>query len=133
MTDRRALRAAGGLRLPAVALLLAEGAIHLQQVEGPLKAVPTINTLFLLNAVGAAGIALVLAGSREWVAVLGALAGLGLTLTALVSLAISRAGTLFAYSEPTLRPAVTLAALVELAAVLALAGFVLARLRQHAV
>jgi hypothetical protein len=46
--------------------------------------------------------------------------------------AISRAG-LFAYSEPTLRPAVTLVALVELAAVLALAGFMLARLRLHAV
>jgi hypothetical protein len=133
MTDRGALRAAGGLRLLAVALLLAEGAVHLQQVEGPLKAVPTINTLFVLNAIGAAATALVLAGSRERVAVLGALAGLSLTLTALVSLAISRAGTLFAYSEPTLRPAVTLAALVELAAVLALAGFVLARLRQHAV
>ena len=133
MTDRGALRAAGGLRLLAVALLLAEGAVHLQQVEGPLKAVPTINTLFVLNAVGAAATALVLAGSRERVAVLGALAGLSLTLTALVSLAISRTGTLFAYSEPTLRPAVTLAALVELAAVLALAGFVLARLRQHAV
>ena len=133
MTDRGALRAASGLRLLAVALLLAEGAVHLQQVEGPLKAVPTINTLFVLNAVGAATTALVLAGSRERVAVLGALTGLSLTLTALVSLAISRAGTLFAYSEPTLRPAVTLAALVELAAVLALAGFVLARLRQHAV
>jgi hypothetical protein len=133
MTDRRALRAAGGLRLLAVALLLAEGAVHLQQVEGPLKAVPTINTLFVLNAVGAAIVALVLAGSRERIAVLAALAGLSLTLTALVSLAISRASTLFAYSEPMLRPAVTLAALVELAAVLALAGFVLARLRQHAV
>ena len=133
MTDRGALRAAGGLRLLAVALLLAEGAVHLQQVGGPLRAVPTINALFVLNAVGAAASALVLAGSRERVAVLGALAGLSLTLTALVSLAISRAGTLFAYSEPTLRPAVTLAALVELAAVLALAGFVLARLRQHAV
>jgi hypothetical protein len=103
MIDRRALRAAGGLRLLGVALLLAEGAVHLQQVEGPLKAVPTINTLFVLNAVGAAIVALVLAGSRERVAVLGALAGLSLTLTAVVSLAISRTSTLFAYSEPTLR------------------------------
>jgi hypothetical protein len=126
---RRALGSAGGLRLLAVALLLVQGGIHLQQVEGPLTAVPTINTLFVLNAIGAAGIALVLAGSREWVALLGALAGLGLTLTALVSLAISRASTLFAYSEPTLRPAVTLAAIVELAVVIALAGFVLARLQ----
>lgn len=129
MTDGEALGSVDGLRFLAVALLLGEGAIHLQQVEGPLSAVPTINTLFVLNAVGAASIALVLAGSRAEVSVLGALAGLGLTLGALVSLAISRAGTLFHYSEPTLRPAVTLAAIVELAAVLALAGFVLARLR----
>lgn len=129
MTAGRAFGVADGLRLVAVALLLFEGAIHLQQVEGPLSSVPTINTLFALNAVGAAGIALVLAGSRAGVAVLGALAGLVLTLGALVSLAISRAGTLFAYSEPTLRPAVTLAAAVELATVLALAGFMLARRR----
>jgi hypothetical protein len=111
----------------AVALLLVEGAIHLQQFEGPLNAVPTISTLFVLNAIGAAGIALVLAGSRGVVSVLGALAGLGLTLAALVSLAITRTGTLFAYSEPTLRTAVALAALVELAAVLALVAFVLVR------
>lgn len=129
MTAGRAFGVADGLRLVAVALLLFEGAIHLQQVEGPLSSVPTINTLFALNAVGAAGIALVLAGSRAGVAVLGALAGLALTLGALVSLAISRADTLFAYSEPTLRPAVTLAAAVELATVLALAGFMLARRR----
>lgn len=122
--------AADGLRLVAVALLLVEGAIHLQQVEGPLNAVPTINTLFLLNAVGAAVLALVLAGSRGFVAVLGSLAALGLTLGALVSLAISRAGTIFDYSEPTLRSAVVLAAVVELAVVLALAAFLLARRRE---
>lgn len=130
MTGRRSWRASDGLRLLAVALLLFEGAIHLQQVEGPLSAVPTIDTLFVLNAIGAAVIALVLAGSREVVAALGALAGLGLTLVALVSLAISRAGTLFDYSEPTLRTAVGLAAFVELAAVLALAAFILVRRRE---
>jgi hypothetical protein len=121
---------ADALRLAAVALLLVEGGIHLQQVEGPLSAVPTINTLFALNAVGAAAIALVLAGSRGFVAVLGSLAALGLTLGALVSLAISRAGTLFHYSEPTLRSAVVLAAFVELAVVLTLAAFLLARRRE---
>lgn len=129
MTAGRAFGRADGLRLLAVALLLVEGAIHLQQVEGPLSAVPTINTLFTLNAIGAAVIGLLLAGSRQRVAVLGALAGLGLTLGALVSLAITRADTLFDYSEPMLRTAVTLAAAVELATVLALSGFVLARLR----
>lgn len=127
MTGSRAWTASDTLRLLAVALLLAEGAIHLQQYEGPLNAVPTINALFVLNAVGAAGIALVLAGSRGTLSVLAALAGLGLTLGALVSLAISRAGTLFAYSEPTLRAAVGFAAAVELATVLVLAAYVLSR------
>lgn len=130
MTRRDAWTAADGLRLVTVALLLVEGAIHLQQVEGPLNAVPTINTLFALNAAGAAAIALVLAGSRGFAAVLGSLAALGLTLGALVSLAISRASTIFQYSEPTLRSAVVLAAVVELAVVLALAAFLLARRRE---
>ena len=132
MTGRAAWTGADALRLLAVALLLAEGAIHLQQYKGPLNAVPTIGTLFVLNAVGAGAIALVLAGSRGPVAVLGSLAGLGLTLGALVSLAISRAGTLFEYSEPTLRAGVVSAAVVELALVLALAAFLLARRREGA-
>ena len=50
MTRRPAWTAADALRALAVALLLVEGAIHLQQYVGPLNAVPTINTLFVLNA-----------------------------------------------------------------------------------
>lgn len=130
MTGRNAWTMTDALRLLAVALLLVEGGIHLQQYEGPLNAVPTISTLFVLNAVGAAAIALVLAGSRGLASALGALAGLGLTLAALVSLAVSRAGTIFDYSEPTLRDAVILAAIVELAAVLALVAFLLAGRRE---
>ena len=57
MTRLSAWEASDGLRLLAVALLLVEGGIHLQQYEGPLNAVPTINTLFVLNAFGAAAIA----------------------------------------------------------------------------
>lgn len=132
MTGGRALRPVDGLRILAVALLLGVGGIHLQQVLGYVNAVPTINVLFFLNAIGAAFIALVLAGSRERIAVLAALAGLGLTLGALVSLAISRVTALFGYSEPTLRTAVLLAAVVELMAVVALIGFVLARMRESA-
>ena len=130
MTGRPAWTGTDALRLLAVALLLVEGAIHLQQYEGPLHAVPTISTLFVLNAVGAGAIALALAGSRGFVAVLGSLAGLGLTLGALVSLAISRSGSLFQYSEPMLRAGVVSAAVVELALVLALAAFLLARRHQ---
>lgn len=58
------------------------------------------------------------------------LLAVSLTLGALVSLAISRAATLFDYSEPTLRTAVGLAAFVELAAALVLAVFILARRRE---
>lgn len=121
------MSAVDGLRFLAVALLLVEGGIHLQQVEGVIGSVPTIDTLFVLNAIGAGAIALVLAGSREHVAALAALGGIGLTLGALVSLAITRADTLFDYSEPTLRFEVGLAAFVELAAVLALCAFLLVR------
>jgi hypothetical protein len=89
-TRRGAWMTSDAARVLAVALLLVEGGIHLQQYEGPLNAVPTINTLFVINAIGAAAIALVLAGCRGIVALLGALAGLGMTLGALVSLAITR-------------------------------------------
>jgi hypothetical protein len=130
MRARRPWTLSDALRLLAVTLLLAEGGIHLQQFEGPLNAVPTINALFVLNAVGAAGVALALAGSRGVVAILASLAALGLTIGALVSLAITRTGTLFDYSEPTLRTAVVLAAVIELAVVLAVAAFLIARLRE---
>jgi hypothetical protein len=131
MTAARAWTGADSLRLLALALLLAQGGIHLQQYEGPLNAVPTIGTLFVLNAVGAVAIALLIAGSRGIGARLGALAGLGLTLGALVSLAITRAGTLLNYSEPNLRAAVVLAAAVELAGVIALSAFLLAGRRDR--
>lgn len=116
-----------GLRYLAVGLLLVEAGIHLQQYVGPLHDVPTISTLFVLNAVGGAAIALVLAADRGLAGALAALAGIGMTLGALVSLAIARADTIFDYSEPTLRTAVTFAAIVELAAVLALCAFLVAR------
>ncbi len=132
MTSRTGWTGTDALRLLAVALLLVEGGIHLQQYEGPLNAVPTISTLFVLNAAGAGAIALALAGSRGLVAILASLAGLGLTLGALVSLAISRSGTLFDYSEPTLRAAVVSSAAVELAVVLVLAAFLLAGGRRRA-
>ena len=89
-----------------------------------------VNTLFVLNAIGAGAIALVLAGSRGFAAMLGSLAAIGLTLGALVSLAITRTTTLFDYSEPTLRTAVVYAACVEAVVVLALAAFLLTATRK---
>ncbi|MGI8921687.1 MAG: hypothetical protein ACR2HD_08490 [Solirubrobacteraceae bacterium] len=124
------LRSSDGLRFVAIALLLVEGGIHLQQYEGALHSVPTINTLFLMNAISAALIALAFAASRNRVAILLALAGIGMTVVALVSLAVARVTVLLQYSEPTLRPPVVFAAFVELGVVLVGAAFVAKRIAE---
>ncbi len=126
------LRSSDWIRFAAIALLLAEGGIHLQQYEGPLHSVPTINTLFLLNAISGALVALVFAASRDRVAILVALSAMGMSVVALVSLAVARASFLFGYSEPTLRAPVVFAAIVELGAVLATAAFVATRMGELA-
>jgi hypothetical protein len=128
----RATKRTNHARFLAIGLLLCEGGIHLQQYEGFLHSVPTINTLFLLNAVSAGVIALALAASRNRVAILLALSAIGMTVVALISLAIARESVLFSYSEPTLRFSVLFAALVELATVLAGSRFVATRARELA-
>ncbi len=130
MTASPGARAGDGVRLGVIALILVEGGIHLQQYEGILHQVPTINTLFVLNAVGAALLALGLSITGDRLAILLALGVAGMSVVALVSLAIARASVLFDYSEPTVRLAVTLSAFVELAAVLAAAAFVALRIRE---
>lgn len=128
-SERAGLEPRDWLRYAAIALILVEGGIHLQQFEGPLNMVPTINALFVANAVTAGAIALVLAASRGTGSIAAALAGIGFTIGSLISLAISRTGTLFDFSEPTLRAAITLATVVELAAVVALSAYAVATLR----
>jgi hypothetical protein len=130
MTGATKLRRSDRWRFLAVGLLLCEGGVHLQQFESFLRSVPTINTLFLLNAVGAALLALALAASRNRVAILVALGAVGMTIVGLASLAIARAGVLFNYSEPTLRFPVLFAALVELATVLVASRFIAQRIRE---
>ncbi len=127
MRSAARLRPSDGLRFLAIAMLLGEGIIHLQQYEGPLNAVPTINALFVINAIGSALIALAFAGSRDRGAIGAALIAMAITIGALASLAIARASSLFSYSEPTLRAAVVIAMALELGAILAAAGFVAAR------
>jgi len=126
------LKRSDRLRFVAIGLLLCEGGVHLQQYESFLHSVPTINTLFLLNAVSAALIALALAASRDLTAIVLALGAIGMTVVALVSLAIARESVLFNYSEPTIRFPVVFAALVELATVLVASRFVAARIRELA-
>jgi voltage-gated potassium channel Kch len=132
MTGATRLATGDRLRFLVIALVLCEGGVHLQQYQSFLHSVPTINTLFLLNAVSAAVIALALAASRDRVAIFIGLSAIGMTVVALVSLAISRASVLFNYSEPTLRGPVLFATIVELAAVLAASAFIIVRMGEIA-
>lgn len=101
------------------------GGVHLQQYLSFIKDVPTVGVLFILNAVGAAGIALALAGTRN---ALPAVAGIALCVGALVSVAIALYATLFGYTE-TWRVPTVLAVASELVAVAVLAAFIAARRR----
>lgn len=113
------------LRHIGAAATLAVGAVHLQQYLDFIHDVPTISVLFVLNGIGA-GVVAVLLQTR--VRALAALGGIGLSVGALVSLAISmRQSGLFDYVEPTFRAPVVFAIVVELVAVLALGAYLLAR------
>lgn len=99
----RAARLVGALSIFAV------GALHLQQYSsGGYSAIPTIGTLFLLNAVasGIVGVGLLLPfrpvlGDRRSDLAVGVLAvgGLAIAVGSLVALFISESGTLFGFSE----------------------------------
>lgn len=117
-------RAAGGdiLRYLGVAAILVVGGVHLQQYESFISEVPTIGTLFVLNAVGAAGVALGITAFRGKLAALAAAAGAGLSIGALVSIVIALNGTIFGYSEPTGRPSITIAIGAEIVSVIVLSA-----------
>ena len=95
------------------------GVVHVQQYASFIKDVPTIGVLFLLNGFGA-GVICVMLATR--VRLLGALAGIGLCVGALISIAVARYGStgLFAYREPTIRTPVAIAVIAEIAALLVL-------------
>jgi hypothetical protein len=113
----RAMRYLGALALLGV------GAVHLQQYIGAdYQAIPTIGTLFLLNAIGSGvvGIALLLPlerplGSRRADTAVGllALAAVGIAVGSLIALFISEAGGLFGFTETGYRTAIVLAIVTE--------------------
>lgn len=115
-------------RYVGAALTLVVGAIHLQQYADFMSDVPTIGVLFLLNSLGAGVVAVVLATRLR---VIGALAGAALSGGALISIALAMTSGLFGYTEPTFRVAVVLAIVAEVAAVLTLAAWLLARRRDR--
>ena len=97
---------------------LAVGTVHTQQFISDVGNAPTIAELFLLNGIGAG--AIVIALTIPKLRLLAAIGGIGLSMGALISLAIARFGDngIFDYREPELlRGPVVVAILAEVAAV----------------
>src|SRR5438270_10269505 len=94
-------------RVGAVAILLT-GAVHLQQYLGDYQSIPTIGPLFLLNAIGAAVVAVGLlvpierrlgSGRGEVAVGLLALGGVAIAVGALIGLYIGETSTLVGLLE----------------------------------
>jgi hypothetical protein len=124
------------LRFAGAFALLAVGAVHLQQYEFLYSTIPTIGTLFLLNFAGATVLGLgLLAPVERLLGRLGgaavgllALGGIAQAATAFVFLLISERTPLFGFMEPGYDPPALMAARVaELATVVLLGGFLVAR------
>jgi hypothetical protein len=127
-------------RLGAIAIL-AIGAVHLQQYLDGYRSVPTIGSLFLLNAVssGVVAIALVaplarMLNHRRAELTSGLLAGAGLAIAvgSLIALFVSENGTLFGFSETGYSTPIVLAIIAEGLAVVLLAPVAAVCLRRAA-
>lgn len=120
------MRGSNGLRYVAALLVVVVGAVHLQQYVDFSKDVPTIGTLFVLNAVAAGLIVALLAFPR--LRGLAALGGLGLCIGSLVSIAMSfTSAGIFDYTEQSLRAPIIIAIVAEAAATVVLAGLLVQR------
>ena len=126
-----AVRALGALSV------LAMGAAHLQQYLKIYSAIPTIGTLFLLNFAGATAVGLGLLAPLErvlgrfgnGVVTLLALGGIGQAATSFVFLLVAERTPLFGFKEPGYDPPAIMATRVaEVAAVVLLGSFLVARL-----
>lgn len=119
------------LRTLGAAATLVVGAVHVEQYVDFIGDVPTIAELFLLNAMAAGVVAVLLATTRLRRAA--AVMAIGLSAGALLSLGVARfwEGGLFGYTEPTLRAPVAVALTAEIAVVVLLCAY-LVRGRGHA-
>ena len=122
------LRVLGGLAVLVV------GAVHLEQYFAVhFDVVPVIGPLFALNFAGAVviGLGLLLPFARLHVLrVLLALGGAGLAATSFVFLFLSEHRTLFGFQDHGYRPAILVALVAEVAAVLSLGGYLAVRARR---
>ena len=122
------MTSSGALRYLAALLIVVVGVVHLQQYASFIKDVPTIGTLFLLNAAGAGVIVVLLAFER--LRLLGVIGAIALCVGSLVSVAISATSSgLFDYTEATLRTPIVVAVVAEVLALVVLGTFALASRR----
>ena len=121
--------------------VLAVGAVHLHEYDTLYSKVPTIGTLFVLNFAGATAIGLALLAPIERLAgrfgsmalALATLAGIGLAATAFVFLFISERTPVFGFQEPGYDPpGITASRVFEIAAVVLLGAFLIARFAARA-
>ena len=127
-------------RLLGALSILGVGAVHLQQyTDNGYSTVPTIGTLFLLNAIGAAVVGFGLLapwkrvlGRRRGNAAVGilALAGVAIAVGSLVALFISETGTLFGFSEGGYRSVIVIAIAVEAVATVLLTPLAVLSIRR---
>ncbi len=117
----RAMRFFGALAILAV------GAVHLQQYIGAdYRTIPTIGTLFLLNAIASAMVGLGLLAPIKRISPTGradttiavlALAAVAIAVGSLVALFVSESGDLFGFTESGYRTPIVVAIVAEAAAV----------------
>lgn len=111
------------LRYAAAALVFVVGAVHYQQYIAVLHDIKTIGVLFLLNAAGGAALTIALLWNDRTLNRLAALGSIPLCLGSLVSIVLSMGNGIFGYQEPDWRTAVVIAVVAEVAAVIALLGY----------
>jgi hypothetical protein len=97
----------------AALLMLVVGGVHFQQYVDFMSHVPTVGVLFLLNAAGAAGIAVALVGPGEEIRPLAVLGGIGLCTGSLACLVVALVSSFAGFHEPSLRLAIVIAIVAE--------------------
>jgi hypothetical protein len=121
----------GPMRFLGALAIIAVGAVHLQQYLGAdYRAIPTIGTLFMLNAIGAGIVGLGLLvpvervlparAAQVWIGVV-ALIAVAIAAGSLIALFISESGSLFGFSESGYRTPIVVAIIAEAATILLLA------------
>lgn len=101
------------LGLIAAGLVAVIAGVHFEQYVDFMSEVPTVGVLFLLNAAGGAGLTVALLSAERRLRLLAAVGSIGLAAGSLISIAIALSGSLFGYSEPTLRLPILIAILAE--------------------